>query len=217
MLPLGERRYVSGRIELWDGRRQMVHPTAITDEAGLASLPAVEPVYGPPRGSPRGRSRSSPTPPSNASPSCPSGRTPPGSSATRCPLSPTRSGPHRPEEAPAPRREDGPPPPARPRGAASPMTKSWPRSWPSPSCGRASAASAGRRNAGDGQLAGRIEAALPFGLTGAQARAVEEIRARHGRRQAHAAPAPGRCRLGQDRGGAARHGDRGRGRRGRRR
>ena len=35
----------------------------------------------------------------------------------------------------------------------------------------------GRANAGDGHLKDRIEAALPFALTGAQARAVEEIRA----------------------------------------
>jgi ATP-dependent DNA helicase RecG len=46
MLPMGERRYVSGVIELWDGQRQMVHPARILDEKGLASLPAVEPVYG---------------------------------------------------------------------------------------------------------------------------------------------------------------------------
>ena len=36
---------------------------------------------------------------------------------------------------------------------------------------------AGRVNAGDGALSARIEAALPFALTGAQARAVAEIRA----------------------------------------
>jgi ATP-dependent DNA helicase RecG len=46
LLPLGERRYVSGKIELWDGRRQMVHPDRILDEKGLESLPAVEAVYG---------------------------------------------------------------------------------------------------------------------------------------------------------------------------
>ncbi len=30
MLPLGSHRYVSGRIELWDGFRQMVHPSRIS-------------------------------------------------------------------------------------------------------------------------------------------------------------------------------------------
>jgi ATP-dependent DNA helicase RecG len=45
-LPLGEKRWVSGKLELWDGYRQMVHPDKVLDEAGLARLPPVEPVYG---------------------------------------------------------------------------------------------------------------------------------------------------------------------------
>ena len=45
-LPLGAKRYVSGKLELWDGYRQMVHPDRVLDEAGLAQMPAVEPVYG---------------------------------------------------------------------------------------------------------------------------------------------------------------------------
>ncbi len=45
-LPLGATCWVSGLIELWDGHRQMVHPDRILDEAGLAALPPVEPVYG---------------------------------------------------------------------------------------------------------------------------------------------------------------------------
>ena len=44
-LPLGEARWISGKIELWDGRRQISHPD-IYDEAALAKLPPVEPVYG---------------------------------------------------------------------------------------------------------------------------------------------------------------------------
>src|ERR671916_238376 len=46
LLPVGERRYVSGKIELWEGRRQMVHPDRILDERGIENLPAVEAVYG---------------------------------------------------------------------------------------------------------------------------------------------------------------------------
>ena len=45
-LPLGATRWISGRIELYDGRRQMVHPDRVLDEAGLAKLPPFEPVYG---------------------------------------------------------------------------------------------------------------------------------------------------------------------------
>ena len=44
-LPVGERRWVSGKIETYDGMLQMVHPDRIVDEAGLAALPLVEPVY----------------------------------------------------------------------------------------------------------------------------------------------------------------------------
>lgn len=45
LLPTGQRRIVSGKIELFDGVGQMVHPDHIlrVDEAG--SLPAYEPVY----------------------------------------------------------------------------------------------------------------------------------------------------------------------------
>ncbi|MGZ9409787.1 MAG: OB-fold nucleic acid binding domain-containing protein, partial [Methylocystis sp.] len=45
-LPLGATRWISGRIELYDGRRQIVHPDRVLDEAGLAKLPAFEAVYG---------------------------------------------------------------------------------------------------------------------------------------------------------------------------
>ncbi len=45
-LPVGEKRWVSGKIELWEGAKQMVHPDRIVDAAGLARLPKVEPVYG---------------------------------------------------------------------------------------------------------------------------------------------------------------------------
>jgi ATP-dependent DNA helicase RecG len=44
-LPVGERRWVSGKIELFDGMRQMTHPDRIVDETGLRTLPLVEPVY----------------------------------------------------------------------------------------------------------------------------------------------------------------------------
>ncbi|MFN3892612.1 MAG: ATP-dependent DNA helicase RecG [Beijerinckiaceae bacterium] len=46
MLPLGARRWISGKLELWEGHLQMVHPDRVVDEEGLKKLPAVEPVYG---------------------------------------------------------------------------------------------------------------------------------------------------------------------------
>jgi len=45
MLPVGATRYLSGRVGLYDGRLQMVHPDRVLDEKGLADLPPVEPVH----------------------------------------------------------------------------------------------------------------------------------------------------------------------------
>jgi ATP-dependent DNA helicase RecG len=45
LLPVGERRYVSGTVGLYDGMLQMVHPNRVVSEADLAKLPLVEPVY----------------------------------------------------------------------------------------------------------------------------------------------------------------------------
>ncbi len=45
-LPLGAERWVSGKLELYDGHRQMVHPDKVVDEAGFAAMPLCEPVYG---------------------------------------------------------------------------------------------------------------------------------------------------------------------------
>jgi ATP-dependent DNA helicase RecG len=46
MLPIGQRRWISGEIELFDGHRQMVHPSRVLDDRQLAALPAIEPLYG---------------------------------------------------------------------------------------------------------------------------------------------------------------------------
>ncbi|SFI09498.1 ATP-dependent DNA helicase RecG [Bosea sp. OK403] len=45
-LPIGAYRLISGKLELWDGMRQMVHPDRILDPKFAATLPAIEPVYG---------------------------------------------------------------------------------------------------------------------------------------------------------------------------
>ena len=44
-LPLGSTRWISGRLELYDGRLQMVHPDRVMDAEALKTMPAVEPVY----------------------------------------------------------------------------------------------------------------------------------------------------------------------------
>jgi ATP-dependent DNA helicase RecG len=44
-LPVGETRYVSGRVEWFNGRPTMVHPDHIVGEEDFATLPLIEPVY----------------------------------------------------------------------------------------------------------------------------------------------------------------------------
>ena len=45
LLPVGEKRYISGAAAYYDGMLQMVHPDRIVSEADLATLPLVESVY----------------------------------------------------------------------------------------------------------------------------------------------------------------------------
>lgn len=45
LLPTGQRRLVSGRVELFDGMAQMVHPDHVLRPEEAAELPAFEPVY----------------------------------------------------------------------------------------------------------------------------------------------------------------------------
>ena len=45
-LPVGAKRWISGKLELWDGRRQIVHPDRVMSAEELARLPSVEPIYG---------------------------------------------------------------------------------------------------------------------------------------------------------------------------
>jgi len=45
LLPVGERRIVSGTAAFYDGMLQMVHPDRVVPEADADTLPLVEPVY----------------------------------------------------------------------------------------------------------------------------------------------------------------------------
>ncbi|MGA9485737.1 MAG: ATP-dependent DNA helicase RecG, partial [Methylocella sp.] len=44
-LPLDATRWISGKLELWEGHRQMVHPDRVLDAEGFAKMAPVEPVY----------------------------------------------------------------------------------------------------------------------------------------------------------------------------
>jgi ATP-dependent DNA helicase RecG len=44
-LPVGEKRWISGKLDLWEGHLQMVHPDRIMTDAEASKLPPAEPVY----------------------------------------------------------------------------------------------------------------------------------------------------------------------------
>ncbi|WP_458760974.1 ATP-dependent DNA helicase RecG [Afipia sp. TerB] len=45
ILPVGEKRYVSGTAQMFDGTLQIVHPDRVVDEEGFAKLSGIDPVY----------------------------------------------------------------------------------------------------------------------------------------------------------------------------
>src|ERR1700726_2730598 len=45
LLPVGEKRYVSGTAQMYDGTLQIVHPDRVVDEAGFAKLSGIDPIY----------------------------------------------------------------------------------------------------------------------------------------------------------------------------
>jgi ATP-dependent DNA helicase RecG len=174
LLPIGAKRFVSGKIELWDGHRQIVHPDRILDERNAASLPAVEAVYGQTEGlSSRllaryahGALKRLPTLREWQDAAWLEREGFPAFDAALRTL-------HQPEEAAELSEEALAKSPARRRLAydellasqlALALVRSRMRRLP------------GRANAGDGRLVAKLREALPYALTGAQARAVEDIR-----------------------------------------
>ncbi|RVU18660.1 ATP-dependent DNA helicase RecG [Methylobacterium oryzihabitans] len=189
MLPLGARRYVSGRIELWDGFRQMVHPARILDEKGFADLPAVEPVYGATDGLTsraigklaQGALARLPAMPEWQDPAWLARQTwPPFAEALRAEHNPETATS---ETATPAEPESGARPGAEAREPAATATR---RRLAYDELLASQLALAlvrsrmrrapGRTNTGDGALSRRIEAGMPFRLTGAQTRALAEIR-----------------------------------------
>jgi ATP-dependent DNA helicase RecG len=45
LLPLGEKRYVSGTLQMYDGIPQIVHPDRVLDEEAISSQSGIDPVY----------------------------------------------------------------------------------------------------------------------------------------------------------------------------
>ncbi|UPK31678.1 ATP-dependent DNA helicase RecG [Bradyrhizobium sp. 186] len=45
LLPVGEKRFVSGTLQMYDGTPQIVHPDRVLDEEAIAKLSGIDPVY----------------------------------------------------------------------------------------------------------------------------------------------------------------------------
>src|SRR3954452_17488485 len=45
LLPVGEKRYVSGTLQMYDGIPQIVHPDRVVDQTAFAKLSGIDPVY----------------------------------------------------------------------------------------------------------------------------------------------------------------------------
>src|SRR5271168_4237616 len=45
LLPVGEKRYVSGTLQMYDGIPQIVHPDRVVDELAFSKLSGIDPVY----------------------------------------------------------------------------------------------------------------------------------------------------------------------------
>ncbi|WP_020178772.1 ATP-dependent DNA helicase RecG [Methylopila sp. M107] len=171
LLPFGETLWVSGVPELFDGSFQMVHPAHVLDAAGLAKLPPVEPTYPLVEGMThglvarltRGALDRLPELPEWQDAAFLAARDFPGFRSAFEAL----HRPRRPQDVEG----DGP---ALTRLAydellANQLALSLVRAQMRRARGRATT--------GDGRIARKILAALPFALTGAQTRALEAIRA----------------------------------------
>jgi ATP-dependent DNA helicase RecG len=170
-LPLGATRWVSGKLEMWDGHLQMVHPDRVMDAEALAKMPAVEPVYGLTEGLyPRVLAKAVQGALGRA-PRLPEWIADANAQRLRAPgFAAALDAMHNP----------------RLPGDIDPTGPAWTRLAYDELLANQLAllmvrarmrALAGRANASDGRIAEKIEAALPFRLTGAQVKALAEIRA----------------------------------------
>src|SRR3954454_8330719 len=171
LLPVGERRIVSGTAAFYDGMLQMVHPDRVVPEAEAAKLPLVEPVYPLTEGLTLNVVRKAAEGASSRVPSLPEWQDEAWLRQQNWPpFGEALSVLHQPSEP----------------GAVVPETPAWSRlaydellaGQLALSLVRASQKRlGGRPSKGDGRLAKKIGDALPYSLTPSQASAVSEINA----------------------------------------
>ena len=167
----GATRWISGKLELWDGHRQMVHPDRVLDAEGFARMAPVEPVYPSTEGlfqKTLGRAIDAALAKIPALPEW-HDRT-----ASNIPALPTFAEALREVHRPDTPESIAPEAPARIRLAydellASQLALALMRAKIRRAPGRASQ--------GDGRIREKITAALPFALTGSQKAALAEIKA----------------------------------------
>ncbi|MCK0208562.1 ATP-dependent DNA helicase RecG [Starkeya koreensis] len=166
LLPVGETRWVSGTVTLYDGMHQMTHPDRVVDAAGLAKLPPIEPVYPLVEGLGQGHVRRAVEAALNETPELPEWQAAPPGIGFHAALRLV----HQPRET----------------LDASPLGPAWKRlAYDELLAGQLALAllraqtvkEAGRPSLGTGALSERIVRALPFSLTGSQTQALEAIRA----------------------------------------
>ncbi|MEM8755459.1 MAG: ATP-dependent DNA helicase RecG, partial [Pseudomonadota bacterium] len=170
-LPVGERRVVSGKVEIFDGWLQMTHPDHVMTREEAAALPPFEPVYPLTAGLGQRQVAKAVAAALERAPDAPDWMD--------APLKAERRWPNWREaveaiHAPEGREALSPAAPARQRLAydellAHALTLALARA--------RMRRQAGRSSKGDGRLRAKLRAALPYALTGAQERAAEEIAA----------------------------------------
>lgn len=170
-LPEGSRRIISGRIEFYQGAPQMTHPDHIVDLAESAALPLLEPVYPLTAGLPLKSVQKALRAALPLLPDLPEWQNGPWLKSNGwAPWRASLLAAHEPRSA----AEIAPDAPARARLAydellanqlALGLVRLRMKKLP------------GRSISGDGHLRRKVEDALPFALTGAQARSLAEIEA----------------------------------------
>ena len=168
-LPKGALRYLSGTTALYDGVLQMVHPDRVVDEAGLANLPLVEPIYPLTEGLSLNQVRKAADASLGKVPNVPEWQDPAWLSRQHFPsFTDALRHIHRPSEP----------------TDVLPETLAWQRlAYDEFLAGQLALAlvrkylrrPSGRRTAGDGRLRAKIKSALPYALTPSQTRASAEI------------------------------------------
>jgi ATP-dependent DNA helicase RecG len=171
LLPEGQRRIVSGLVQSYDAMLQMVHPDRVVAEADIAKLPLVEPVYPLTEGLGLSVVRKAAEAALGRLPALPEWQDEAWLRQQDWPaFGAALSALHHPDDP----------------GGVAPETPAWSRlAYDELLAGQLALALvrasqkrlAGRPSSGDGALAKKITAALPYSLTPSQARAVEEITA----------------------------------------